>query len=62
MSVQIVLALAAKYLHDRGINRPVKVVWSKIDVVITSATPTNWLLNEEPQKMGRSSCPGGCYG
>jgi CO/xanthine dehydrogenase Mo-binding subunit len=24
MSVQIVLALAAKYLHDKGIDRPVK--------------------------------------
>jgi CO/xanthine dehydrogenase Mo-binding subunit len=29
MSVQIVLALAAKYLHDKGIDRPVKTVWSR---------------------------------
>ncbi len=29
MSVQIVLALAAKYLHDRGIDRPVKTIWSR---------------------------------
>ena len=34
MSVQIVLALAAKYLHDRGINRPVKVVWSREESII----------------------------
>ena len=29
MSIQIVLALAAKYLHDRWISRPVKTVWSR---------------------------------
>lgn len=29
MSVQIALALAAKYLSDKGINRPVKTVWSR---------------------------------
>jgi len=29
MSVQIVLALSAKYLHDKGIERPVKTVWSR---------------------------------
>ncbi len=29
ISVQIVLALAAKYLHERGIDRPVKTVWSR---------------------------------
>ena len=34
MSVQIVLALAAKYLYDRGINRPVKVVWSREESII----------------------------
>jgi CO/xanthine dehydrogenase Mo-binding subunit len=34
MSVQIVLALAAKYLHDRGINRPVKIIWSREESII----------------------------
>jgi len=29
LSIQIVLALAAKYLADKGINRPVKTVWSR---------------------------------
>ncbi len=29
MSVQIVLALAARRLHQRGINRPVKIIWSR---------------------------------
>ena len=30
MSVQIVLALAIWRLHQRGINRPVKIIWSKL--------------------------------
>lgn len=34
MSVQIVLALAAWRLHQRGINRPVKVVWSRQESII----------------------------
>lgn len=34
MSVQIVLALAAWRLHQRGINRPVKVVWSREESII----------------------------
>lgn len=29
MSVQIVLALAAMRLHERGMDRPVKIVWSR---------------------------------
>jgi CO/xanthine dehydrogenase Mo-binding subunit len=29
MSVQIVLALAVKHLHERGIDRPVKIIWSR---------------------------------
>ncbi len=29
MSVQIILALSVKYLHDHGIDRPVKTVWSR---------------------------------
>jgi CO/xanthine dehydrogenase Mo-binding subunit len=29
MSVQIVLALAAMRLHERGVNRPVKIIWSR---------------------------------
>lgn len=29
MSVQIVLALAATRLHERGIDRPIKIIWSR---------------------------------
>jgi CO/xanthine dehydrogenase Mo-binding subunit len=29
MSVQIVLGLAAKHLHERGINRPVRLIWTR---------------------------------
>jgi CO/xanthine dehydrogenase Mo-binding subunit len=34
MSVQIVLALAAYRLHQKGINRPVKTVWSREESII----------------------------
>ncbi len=34
MSVQIVLALAAWRLHQRGVNRPVKIVWSREESII----------------------------
>ncbi len=34
MSVQIVLALAAWRLHQRGIHRPVKIVWSRQESII----------------------------
>jgi CO/xanthine dehydrogenase Mo-binding subunit len=34
MSVQIVLALAAYRLHQRGIDRPVKVIWSREESII----------------------------
>jgi CO/xanthine dehydrogenase Mo-binding subunit len=34
MSVQIVLALAAWRLHQRGINRPVKTIWSREESMI----------------------------
>jgi CO/xanthine dehydrogenase Mo-binding subunit len=34
MSVQIVLALAAWRLHNRGINRPIKIVWSREESII----------------------------
>ena len=34
MSVQIVLALAVWRLHQRGINRPVKVIWSREESMI----------------------------
>ncbi|GAB4577780.1 MAG: xanthine dehydrogenase subunit D [Anaerolineales bacterium] len=34
MSVQIVLALAAWRLHQRGINRPVKIIWSREESMI----------------------------
>jgi CO/xanthine dehydrogenase Mo-binding subunit len=32
--VQIVLALAAMRLHERGINRPVKIIWSREESMI----------------------------
>ncbi|MEA3349200.1 MAG: molybdopterin cofactor-binding domain-containing protein, partial [Chloroflexota bacterium] len=34
MSVQIVLGLAASRLHQRGIDRPVKIVWSREESII----------------------------
>lgn len=34
MSVQIVLALAAWRLHQRGISRPVKIIWSREESII----------------------------
>lgn len=34
MSVQIVLALAAWRLHQRGINRPVKIIWTREESII----------------------------
>ena len=34
MSVQIVLALAAWRLFERGINRPVKIIWSREESII----------------------------
>ncbi|MGB9641317.1 MAG: xanthine dehydrogenase family protein molybdopterin-binding subunit [Anaerolineales bacterium] len=34
MSIQIVLALAVLRLHERGINRPVKIVWSREESII----------------------------
>ncbi len=34
MSVQIVLALAAWRLHQRGLHRPVKIVWSREESII----------------------------
>jgi CO/xanthine dehydrogenase Mo-binding subunit len=34
MSVQIVLALAALRLHQRGIMRPVKIIWSREESII----------------------------
>lgn len=34
MSVQIVLALAALKLHERGTSRPVKIIWSREESII----------------------------
>jgi CO/xanthine dehydrogenase Mo-binding subunit len=34
MSVQIVLALAALRLHQRGVDRPVKIIWSREESII----------------------------
>ena len=34
MSVQIILALAAWRLHQRGIHRPVKIIWSREESII----------------------------
>ena len=34
MSVQIVLALAALRLHERGIDRPIKIIWSREESIM----------------------------
>ncbi|MBN1266659.1 MAG: molybdopterin-dependent oxidoreductase [Anaerolineales bacterium] len=34
MSVQIILGLAAMRLHERGIDRPVKIIWSREESII----------------------------
>ncbi|RME78620.1 MAG: xanthine dehydrogenase family protein molybdopterin-binding subunit [Chloroflexi bacterium] len=34
MSVQIILALAVKYLAERGIYRPVKIIWNREESII----------------------------
>ncbi|MCX8061536.1 MAG: xanthine dehydrogenase family protein molybdopterin-binding subunit [Anaerolineales bacterium] len=34
MSIQIVLALAAMRLHERGIDRPVKIIWTREESII----------------------------
>ena len=34
MSVQIILALAVMKLHDRGIDRPIKIVWNREESLI----------------------------
>ncbi len=34
MSIQIVLGLAAMRLHERGINRPIKTMWSREESII----------------------------
>ena len=34
MSVQIVLALAVMRLHERGIDRPVKIIWSREESIV----------------------------
>ncbi|OGO12571.1 MAG: aldehyde oxidase [Chloroflexi bacterium RBG_16_47_49] len=34
MSIQIVLALATWRLHQRGINRPIKIIWSREESII----------------------------
>ncbi len=34
MSLQIVLGLAAKRLHERGINRPVRIIWTREESIL----------------------------
>lgn len=34
MSVQIILALAVQHLHQRGISRPVKIIWNREESMI----------------------------
>jgi CO/xanthine dehydrogenase Mo-binding subunit len=34
MSIQIVLALAVMRLHERGIDRPVKIIWSREESIV----------------------------
>jgi CO/xanthine dehydrogenase Mo-binding subunit len=37
MSVQIVLGLATMRLHERGINRPIKIIWTREESIIGHA-------------------------
>ncbi|MFZ2096157.1 MAG: xanthine dehydrogenase family protein molybdopterin-binding subunit [Anaerolineales bacterium] len=53
MSIQIVLALATWRLHQRGINRPVKIIWSREESIIGHhkrhpyIIKTRWGANKE---------------
>jgi CO/xanthine dehydrogenase Mo-binding subunit len=57
MSIQIVLALAAWRLHQRGIDRPVKIIWSREESIIGHhkrhpyIIKTRWGANNEGKIM-----------
>jgi CO/xanthine dehydrogenase Mo-binding subunit len=70
MSVQIVLALAAWRLHQRGIDRPVKIIWSREESIIGHhkrhpyIIKTRWGANKEGKIMAaevKIIADGGAY-
>lgn len=58
MSVQIVLALAAWRLHQRGISRPVKIIWSREESILGHhkrhpyVIHTKWAASKEGKLLG----------
>ncbi len=70
MSVQIVLALAAWRLHQRGIDRPVKIIWSREESIIGHhkrhpyVIKTRWGANREGKILAAEAeviADGGAY-
>jgi CO/xanthine dehydrogenase Mo-binding subunit len=63
MSVQIVLALAVWRLAQRGINRPVKIIWSREESMFAHHKRhpyhirTRWGADKRRQTAGRRSGP-----
>ena len=59
MSIQIVLALAVKRLQELGINRPVRIIWSREESIIghhkrhPALITTKWGATKEGQDQGR---------
>ncbi len=54
MSIQIVLALAAMRLHERGINRPVKIIWSREESITNGILISSAPGGARPKKAGSS--------
>ncbi|MFZ3070760.1 MAG: xanthine dehydrogenase family protein molybdopterin-binding subunit [Anaerolineaceae bacterium] len=70
MSVQIILALAVLKLHEAGIDRPVKIVWSREESIIghhkrhAYALKAKWGANSEGKILAAQSwiyADGGAY-
>jgi len=70
MSVQIILALATVKLHEKGINRPVKNVWSREESIIGHhkrhfyEIKTRWAATKDGKLLGAEvdiSADGGAY-
>lgn len=61
MSVQIVLALAALRLHQQGIDRPIKILWSRSESIIGHhkrhpyLIRTKWAANKEGKLLAAQS-------
>jgi len=70
MSVQIVLALAAWRLHQRGIDRPVKIIWTREESIVGHhkrhpyIIRTRWGANKEGKLLAAEAeviADGGAY-